>query len=456
MYKWEFEMSIRKYIRQVRPIQENYLTPTDKVQMLSETKGTASTLFEGVIADCHNLSRSNEKTFKKKILKAPYVKRWLPLADSMKGSKKTVFATSHVNTMEEKLDILWKFSQVCKRELGGGTTDAGAGQSKAKCSEPWIEMSEKRGGVDTSKADILVGGKQTSVKGPSAQLMSGEKKESRATIIAALATTKVNKELEETLLAEVDKFVTNSRTKGAEITSGALKKMTVQQAKETGNEEVKELLDNQEAGKAAIRNAFLDAFKNKEVANAFCREAMTGYEKFGGKAFPGRPAGDSKAEATHMLIWDYRMDRMKFTPIDNALISQTAPKMKINPDLKANSYAIGGKKAGYSFYQSMRVAVDAFLDKKGDIVDKATEEVQHSRKMLSEGMINELNFKDRIKKILIAVRDKISSFVKILIEKIKQIAEKAKEIIKKGVDSALDFFELDINVNVNPVVSFKV
>ena len=183
---------------------------------------------------------------------------------------------------------------------------------------------------------------------------------------------------------------------------------------------------------------------------------MTGYEKFGGKAFPGRPAGDSKAEATHMLIWDYRMDRMKFTPIDNALISQTAPKMKINPDLKANSYAIGGKKAGYSFYQSMRVAVDAFLDKKGDIVDKATEEVQHSRKMLSEGMINEFNFKDRIKKILIAVRDKISGFVKILIEKIKQIAEKAKEIIKKGVDSALDFFELDINVNVNPVVSFKV
>ena len=71
-------------------------------------------------------------------------------------------------------------------------------------------------------------------------------------------------------------------------------------------------------------------------------------------------------------------------------------------------------------------------------------------------MINELNFKVRIKKILIAVRDKISSFVKILIEKIKQIAEKAKEIIKKGVDSALDFFELDINVNVNPVVSFKV
>ena len=451
-------MSIRRYVRQVRPtIQESYLKPEDKLQnYLTEAKGTASTLFEGVIADCHNLSRTNKKIFKSQILKAPYVKRWLPLADSMSGAKNKVFATQHAKTLEEKLDILWRFSQVCKKELGSGKTDAGAGQRKAKCSEPWIEMSQKRGGVDTSKADILVGGKQTSVKGPSAQLMSGEQKETKATIISALATTKVSKELEKTLLSEVDKFVTNSRTKGAEITSGALKKMTVQQAKETGNKDVKELLDNQEKGKAAIRKTFEDAFKNKKVGNAFCREAMTGYEKFAGKAFPNRASGDPKAEATHMLIWDYRMDRMKFIPIDNALISQTTPKMQIRPDLKANSYSIKGQKAGYSFYQSMRVAVDAFLNQKGDIVDKATEEVDHNRKMLSEGVISEVDFVGKFKQILINVRDKIVSFVKALIEKIKQIAEDAKAIIKKGVYNALQFFELDINVYVNPVVSFKV
>ena len=108
-------MSIRRYVRQVRPtIQESYLKPEDKLQnYLTEAKGTASTLFEGVIADCHNLSRTNKKIFKSQILKAPYVKRWLPLADSMSGAKNKVFATQHAKTLEEKLDILWRFSQVC-------------------------------------------------------------------------------------------------------------------------------------------------------------------------------------------------------------------------------------------------------------------------------------------------------------------------------------------------------
>ena len=69
--------------------------------------------------------------------------------------------------------------KVCKKTLKSSSVDAGAGQSKKKVSDPWAEMSEKKGGVDTSKADIMVGSFHTSVKGPSALLMSGEKKESK-------------------------------------------------------------------------------------------------------------------------------------------------------------------------------------------------------------------------------------------------------------------------------------
>ena len=66
---------------------------------------------------------------------------------------------------------------------------------------------KKRGGVDTSKADIMVGSFQTSVKGPSALLMSGEKKESRATVISALETTKASAAVrKKALVSQVDKF----------------------------------------------------------------------------------------------------------------------------------------------------------------------------------------------------------------------------------------------------------
>ena len=52
--------------------------------------------------------------------------------------------------------------------------------------------------------------------------------------------------------------------------------------------------------------------------------------------------------------------------------------------------------------------------------------------------------------------NKAEKMLQFNVEKIKQIAEDAKAIIKKGVYNALQFFELDINVYVNPVVSFKV
>ena len=59
---------LQQYVRQVKPRNESYTPPLEKVQiLLSEAKATASTLFEGVIADCANAS-TNEAQFKKEIL----------------------------------------------------------------------------------------------------------------------------------------------------------------------------------------------------------------------------------------------------------------------------------------------------------------------------------------------------------------------------------------------------
>ena len=449
-------MRLRGYVRQLKPITEKYISPVDKVQMLSEAKATASTLFEGVIADCANLSGKSQIAFKKEILKQSYISEFLPLADSMSGSAgKNAFATKG-KTEKEKLDILWKFSQTCKKSLGSSKVDAGAGQSKKKVSEPWIEMSQKRGGVDTSKADINVGSFQTSVKGPAALLMSGEKKEAKATVLSALQTTKANDEVRKALIGQVENFAESTRTIGAEINSTVLKKMSVDDAKKSGNEDAKKIVDKQEQTKKEIIATFNKAFNSKEVADAFCREAMTGYEKFGGKAFPDRVGGDPTGEATHMLIWDYRMDRMRWTKIDNKLISETASKMKMDTTLKSASYKAGGEKAGYSFWQALKFEVKTYLDAEGNIAAKATEEIQQNRQMLSEGIINEFKFKDTLKKIYTTAKEKLMGLFKFLIEKIKQIVKVAKEILKGGIDKILNYFELDVDVKVNPKVSFKV
>ena len=449
--------NLNHYVRQLRPRTESYTPHVDKVQsILSEAKSTASTLFEGVIADCANLSGETRNNFNKKILKQPYVSQFLPLADKMSGAAgKTAFATKG-KTDEEKLDILWKFSQTCKKALRGNSVDAGAGQSKKKVSDPWLEMSEKRGGVDTSKADIMVGSFQTSVKGPSALLMSGEKKEAKATVLSALETTKANDEVKKLLTEQVDKFASSTRTIGSEVNTTVLKKMSIDDAKKSGNKEAKEIVDKQEQTKKEIIATFNKAFKSKEVSDAFCREAMTGYEKFGGKAFPKRGGGDSAGEATHMLIWDYRMDRMRWTAIDSKLISETASKMKMDTTLKSASYDVKGDKAGYSFWQTLKFATKTYLDAEGNVVAKTTEEIQQNRQMLSEGVINEGKFKDILKNIYTKTKEKLVGIFKLLVEKIKQIVTTAKEILKGGIDKILNYFELDVDVRVKTKVDFKV
>ena len=52
---------LREIVRQVKPVQETYrVDHVERVQnLLYEAKSTASTLFEGVIADCANLSGKN-------------------------------------------------------------------------------------------------------------------------------------------------------------------------------------------------------------------------------------------------------------------------------------------------------------------------------------------------------------------------------------------------------------
>ena len=451
-------MSFRRSMEQLRPAHTQKVNLQEKVQQLflTEAKATASTLFEGVIADCANAASLAKPSFEKQILNKPYVKKFLPLADKMSGKAgKTAFATKG-QTRKQKIETLWEFSQVCKNTLGGKKVDAGAGQSKKQVSEPWVEMSKKSGGVDTSKADIMVGSFQTSVKGPSALLMSGEKKESRATVLSALETTSAVTAVRKSLISQVDKFVESTRTIGADVNATNLKKMSDAEAKKSGNEDAKKIVDKQKETKQEIIAAFNKAFKSKEVENAFCREAMTGYEKFGGKAFPDKKAGDLSGEATHMLVWAYSMDRMRFTKIDKTFISKTASKMKMDTSLKSGSYEVKGEKVGYSFFQTLKFHTKTYLDVQGNIVEEAREEIKKNRRMLSEGIIDEGKFMDGLKSILGKAKEKLISIFNYLVEKIKQVVDYAKKIIKGGIDKVLNYFELDVDVRVNPRVTFTV
>ena len=435
-------MGITDYGKKLRSRESISVSPLERIQetLLLNESTSASTVFEGVISACHNGDK-NEQKFKKQILKDSYVKQFLKVVDK----KWAIFGKS----TEEQLDILWNFSKICKKQLSG-TSDAGAGQSKMKVSSPWQNITGKK--LDTSKADISVGGYATSVKGPIAQLMSGKKLEVKATLLAALEMSGSGQKLKDELIAEVEKFVDNTRTIGAEVNAGVLKKMSVDDAKKTGNEEAKKVVDTQEQMKRDITKKFEDAFKKPDISNAFAKESMMGYEKFGGYAFPSQPGGDSNGLATHMLIWDYRMDRLKFLKIDDSFIAKTAKKMNVKPDIKSGSYKAAGIKAGYSFYQALRVSVKVLIDKTGEIEESAINEIERNKNLLSEGQLSEIDFKKAFDKVISFVRNKIQGLWQWFSTRVAIIAERIIELINLGIDKALQIFEIDVDASVTTTV----
>ena len=104
--------------------------------------------------------------------------------------------------------------------------------------------------------------------------------------------------------------------------------------------------------------------------------------------------GDETGEATHMLIWDYDLKKLKFYKAKEK-VRDVAKGLKMEATLKSSrrEKKIEGKKVkvGYSIYQSMRLAINTSLEDADKLTDDVKEEIQ---KM--ENMLKTLNFSQEI------------------------------------------------------------
>ena len=176
---------------------------------------------------------------------------------------------------------------------------------------------------------------------------------------------------------------------------------------------------------------------------------MTGWEKFGGNTFG--ESGDVKGLATHMLVWDYDLKKVKFDECSK-IKSNIASKMSMKADMKSNSYKVEGTKAGYSFYQTVRLAVDVVFDKADEFQTEAVNRIEDGRKQLSEGVITEGIFKDLIGKTWGWFKEKMKKLWDWLVEKFVKLKETIVELFKEGVDKVLNFFEYQPTVRVKTTI----
>ena len=433
---------------------------------------TASTYFEGVIVDCWNLRNLSEVQFKKKILLQTNVKKFIAVADKQWTA---VFPYIRPNKNRDKKassalkQSFWHFSQLCKQKIKSGGKAGPAGQSYPGVSPFWKEETGK--GKDTSKADIVIGKDQVSVKGPKALLMSGEQKESRATVLSALKQSGGQSKLKKELIGYVDSFVTSTRTVGAQYTSDALRKADPKELKSgdksllqqkkiatmaEGNAAARKILDDQEKLKGTIEAGFQRAFNNKAVGLGFAWEAMTGWEKFGGLTFDD--PGDDVGRANVMLAWDYSMNVLQYHKIKQTgpYTSKVAKEMKMTANMKSGSYSkvVDGKKQklGYSFYQTVRLTVSTAFKKTDELKEAYFDAIGKQQDLLMEGAISEAKMKAVLQKMWDWFTEKVKKIWNWVMVEISKLKAAIVELFDEGVQFVMNAFETDVYVRANTTV----
>ncbi len=321
-----------------------------------------------------------------------------------------------------------------------------AGKDYPKISPFWKKVTGKS--IDTSKADILIGKKQVSVKKSSAQLMSGGRNESKATLQAAFGESDLGSDLQESIIGVVDKFAGRTQTEG--LNTRELSQLDPAQIKSEVNKEAREVYDNAQDAAAEIKVVMENAMKSPKFLNAFAYEAMTGWEKFAGKTFG--TAGERVGFGDTMLIVSDSLKQVKWDDVSDPskpMVSKVANEMKFEVSMKSNSYKVAGVKAGYGFYQTVRLGVETVFDQMDKLQESCEQDIAHLNKMLSEGYISEGKFKDAMKNIWNKLRSGIMSAWNKMVGVFKKIVEKVKQVISDGFQSIMEYFSIDYSVSAN-------
>ena len=294
-------MPIRKYVHQIRPIQEDYIEhiePVDKIQnYLTEAKTGGATYEVGIIMGWHNIVGKKYNQSDAQV--------------SNKNQKKV--KDYHIKTGENVVKNLIRL----KPDIKTASSATHSGSGSVNLTSEW----SKYGATNkTPKTDLIIGKYNISLKMGPAQIMSGAKEEALATFYYALNQKKFidnfkNSEEVQDCIKIIEQF-----QKG--YTTGT----TGDAIKSKSDKVVVEVNQIHKLTMARLETLFNT---DEEFKYLFYKEAMSGYGKFGKNSF---------ASADWFLVSDITGNRVSFHSIDDdKYIQKVANTSTISVKFKSNS-----------------------------------------------------------------------------------------------------------------------
>jgi len=323
---------LQQYVRQVKPRNESYTPPVDKIQNIKETYKQAAYDMEQVI---------------------------------VAAAGGPPFTSDHIlNSDEVGKKIVTSLKLTGEGKMPKNTYPA---------TDRWAEYfkpGKPKGSTLTPKTDFFIGDKRISLKTGDAQLMSGEKKEASATFYVAAEES--GQSLDEAI-RKIEKHINNL------LPNTDMRKIGIKGNKTdltaAGKFAEIEVLKNADDAHHAFKNDLRDAFKaNPKFAEAFTFEAMTGLEKF----------GNNDGTADHFLVTDFEGNAKleKVTSSSDAYVKKISKQ--VNPDVKFKSTQSTesqlkspqnpkGKTGYYTFWSAVGIGVKMVVEeeiKNGDLLNE--------------------------------------------------------------------------------------
>jgi len=270
-----------------------------------------------------------------------------------------------------------------------------------------------------------------SAKKGSAQLMSAEQKEAKATVLVAARTAKLDNKTITQLMKLIGGFATATKTD--KLNTGELKKADPKKLKSDVNIKARKIIDKAEKVQKQLQDELNQLFNsNKDFKIAFAYEAMTGHDKF----------SDVRGEANYVIAFNNSFTDVKLediSKISSPMVKKIADKCNVRVAFKSTSYKVKGEKAGYRFFSALRLGLDDLLDKE-----------QQLKEALDNEDLNEASVMDKIKQFFNYLYNKFNQ----LVDYISDGISKLKELLKDGLNAVLEFLEIDIDTEFNNSVDF--
>jgi len=126
--------------------------------------------------------------------------------------------------------------------------------------------------------------------------------------------------------------------------------------------------------------------------------------------------------------------------------------MRMAADIKSSRYEVKKVKAGYSFFQTVRLTYDTVFKKTDELKEVYDVAISRQHTLLAEGKINEVKLKAALENMKNWFMSKVRKLWDWATKMMARLKKRVAKILRQSMDVVMNFFDVEVYVKVKTTV----